>query len=104
MLYVWRGNLKEGKQDEYEKWVSNEYIDQMKKRAAPGWKFVGIYITSMSLGSTDVTEIWEFKKYADLDKIRIWDPVVTKLIRKSFSFFQQGSDRAQILREVGGRK
>ena len=101
MLYVWSGNLKEGKEKEYKEWVLKEYIDLMKKHADPGWKFRGIYGPSMSLGTRDVTEIWEFDKFADMDKvISNEDPVVNRLLSESISFFQPGSCRGHVLRDV----
>ena len=101
MMYVWSGNLKEGKKKEYKEWVLKEYIDPMKKHAVPGWTFKGIYGPSMDLGSRDVTEIWEFEKFADIDKVvESTDPIVNRLLDKSYEFFQPGSCRAHILRDV----
>jgi hypothetical protein len=101
MMYVWSGNLKDGKEKEYKDWVMKEYIDQMKKHADPSFKFLGIYGPAMSLGSRDVTEIWEFEKFADLDKVaENTDPVVNRLLSQSLEFFQPGSCRAHVLRDV----
>jgi len=101
MMYVWSGNLKEGKEKEYKEWVLKEYIDQMKEHALPGWTFKGIYGPSMFLGSRDVTEIWEFEKFADLDKVvESTDPVVNRLLDESFEFFQPGSCRGHVLRDI----
>ena len=101
MLYVFSGNLKEGKEKEYREWVLKEYIDQMQKHALPGWTFRGMYGPTMNLGTRDITEIWEFEKFANIDDVvQSDDPVVNRLLSQSMEFFQPGSCRAHILKDI----
>lgn len=101
MLYVFSGDLKEGKDREYRDWVLREYIEKMQEHAFSGWRFMGIYGPVMNLGSRNVTEIWELDKMADVDKVlESNDPVVNELLEHSMDFFQPGSCRAEILRDV----
>lgn len=101
MLLLWSGNLEKGREMEYKEFITKN-IDKFRKHGPPGWKLKGVYGCTFYIGKHDVTWIWEFEKFADMDVARAHsDPVLDALSIEEFDFYVPGSFDLQILREVG---
>ena len=71
-MFLVNWNMKVGMEKEFKEWAKKN-TDIMRKHMAPGWKFWGFYGATMNLGPYDVTEIYEFKKFADIDAARAFE-------------------------------
>ena len=100
MLFLWSANLEKGRDKEYQRWVAKN-VDTYKKHAVKGLKLIGVYGTSMNIGRYDVTWIWEFNKYSQLDDVfEQDDPVVNRLSKEEMDFYVPGSMNTTVLRAV----
>lgn len=100
MLLIWSANLEKGRDQEYKDFIVKN-LETYGKRAPPGCTLKGVYGSTFNLGPWDVTWIWEFGKFADLDRVRDWsDPVIDNLAIEEFDFYVPGSANTMILREV----
>lgn len=100
MLYLWSANLEKGRDKEYQRWVAKN-VETYRKHAVKGIKLLGVYGASMSFGRHDVTWIWEFSKYGQLDDaFEQDDPVVDRLMKQEMDFYVPGSASATVLRPV----
>ena len=101
MLLLWSANLEKGRDLEFKKFVMKN-LATYKKRVPPGCTLRGCYGATFNLGPNDVTWIWEFSKFKDLDSAREFsDPVIDKLSIEEFDFYVPGSANSVILRDVG---
>ncbi|HEX7392812.1 MAG TPA: hypothetical protein VF374_07690 [Thermoplasmata archaeon] len=100
MLLLWSGNLEKGREMEYKRFMAKN-LATFKKHAPPGWTLKGVYGATFYIGKYDVTWIWEFKKFADMDAARDYaDPVYDSLSIEEIDFYIPGSFDLTILREV----
>jgi len=100
-LFLWSANLEKGRDLEYKKFIVKN-LAAFKKHVPPGWKLRGVYGPTFYIGRYDVTWIWEFNRFSDLDVFRDFeDPVADKLAMEDMDFFVPGSFNSVILREVG---
>ncbi len=100
MLLLWSANLEKGSEKEYKDFVGKN-IDAYRKRGPPGWKLVGVYGSTFNLGPYDVTWIWKFNKFKDIDVAREYsNPVIDRLMVKENDFYVPGSMNTTILREI----
>jgi hypothetical protein len=100
MLLLWSGNLEKGRELEYKNFIAKN-LASYKKRHPPGWTLRGVYGSTFYIGKYDVTWIWEFRKFADLDAAREYsDPVIDNLTIEELDFYVPGSGNTTILREV----
>jgi len=100
MLFLWSANLEKGRDKEYQRWITKN-VDTYRKRAPKGWKLLGVYGASMSIGRHDVTWIWEFSRYKEIDDMfEMDDPVVNKLLKEEYDFYVPGSMSSTVLRAV----
>lgn len=101
MLLLWSANYEKGRDLEYQNFMKKN-LATYKKHAPPGCILKGVYGSTFNLGKYDVTWIWEFRKFADLDAARDFsDPVMDKLWIEENDFYVPGSANTTILREVG---
>jgi len=101
MLMLWSANLEKGRDLEFKKFMAKN-LATYKKRTPPGFVLKGVYGSTFNIGRYDVTWIWEFKKFADLDAAREFkDPVMEKLWVEEADFYVPGSMNTVILRDVG---
>ena len=100
MLYIWSGNLKEGKEEEFKAWVRRSH-EEWNSHAAPGWRLKGFHTRAFTVGRYDFSMIWEFDKFADFDSIdKHLDPVYDRLENEMSEFIMPGCGEAWILRDV----
>jgi hypothetical protein len=100
MLHVWNANVKEGRDTELKNWYKKNK-PLLQKHVPEGWKFVGMYGATMGLGPHDLTMIYEFEKFSDMDKMRDFnDPVDERLTSELMDFLLPGSSQANVLREA----
>jgi len=101
MLALWSANLEKGRDAEYKNWVL-KHVDEFKEFYAPhGWKLKGVYGSTVGLGRYDVTWVWEFSKFGDIDAIyRLSDPKMDRLQDEENDFYVPGSINTIILREL----
>jgi len=98
MLAMWTANLKEGKDKEYKEWVLRN-LKLYKKNLPPGWTLRGVY--GGSLGPPDICWIWEFKKYADIDRAREFkNAVFDRVSAEETTFLLPGTARITLFTEV----
>jgi hypothetical protein len=101
MLLLWSANYEKGRDLEYKNFMAKN-LATYKKRPPPGCVLKGVYGSTFNIGQYDVTWIWEFKKFADLDAVREYsDPVMEKLWIEEADFYVPGSMNTVILRDVG---
>jgi len=101
MLMLWSANLEKGRDLEFKKFMAKN-LATYKKRTPPRCILKGVYGSTFNIGRYDVTWIWEFKKFADLDAAREFnDPVMEKLWVEEADFYVPGSMNTVILRDVG---
>ncbi len=101
MLYLQSGNVKEGKQKEYQAWVKKNE-GAIEKHAPKGWIYRGTFGTVFGFGRFDTTTMWEISKYGDLDASREHkDETFERLNEEWTDFFIPGAGEAGLLREVG---
>jgi len=99
-LLIVSGNLEKGRDLEYKNFIAKN-LETFRKRAPPGCKLKGVYGTTFNLGRYDVTWIWEFGKFADLDVARNHsDPVTDRLYADEADFYVPGSINSTVLRDV----
>jgi hypothetical protein len=100
MLLLWSFDLEKGKEMEYKEFMKKN-MDNYKEHKVPGWKLVGVFGSTFGIGRRDVTWIWEFSKFADMDVAREFsDPVLDDLSIEEADFMLPGSYEVAILREV----
>ncbi len=101
MLAIWTVNLEQGRHREYKKWVVRN-ISKLRQYYEPlGWHIKGVYTSPAYLSRYDVTWIWEFEKYADLDTIEeANDPEIERLQDEENQFYVAGTAHTEILAEV----
>jgi hypothetical protein len=101
MLLLWSFNLEKGREMEYKNFIA-ENLEKYRKHTVPGWTLKGVYGSTFNIGRHDVTWIWEFSKFGDMDVVRDHiDPVLDDLSMEEADFFVPGSSEVTILREVG---
>ncbi|HEX9567922.1 MAG TPA: hypothetical protein VGA48_10080 [Thermoplasmata archaeon] len=101
MLYLQSGNIKEGRQKEYQAWVK-ENEGAIQKHAPKGWIYRGTFGTVFGFGRFDTTTMWEISKYSDLDASREHtDETFERLNEEWTDFFISGAGEANLIREVG---
>ncbi len=99
-MLLWSFNLEKGRELEYKEFIAKN-MDKYKKHVVPGWTLKGIYGSTFGIGRHDVTWIWEFSKFADMDVAREFsDPVLDALSIEEADFMIPGSNEVEILREV----
>jgi hypothetical protein len=100
MLFLWSVNLKNGMEKKFQEWAKKN-IESLAKHVPPHWKLWGVYGATFGLGPHDVTLIWAFDKWADLDAMREYSNDVSNRLDAEFTYFVlPGSGRAMVLREV----
>jgi len=100
MLQIWYANVKEGRDTELKNWYTKNK-PLLEKHVPEGWKFRGIYGAAMGLGDHDLAMIYEYEKFADLDKMREFkDPVDERLTGELMHFILPGSNKSVVLREA----
>ncbi len=100
MLFLWSLNLKDDMEKEFQEWAKKN-VASLGKHVPPHWKLRGIYGATFGLGPRDVTVIWEFDRWADLDAMREYSNDVSDRLDAEFGYFVRGgSSRAMVLREV----
>ncbi len=101
MLYMQSGNVKEGRQKEYQEWVKKNE-GPIEKHAPKGWIYRGTFGTVFGFGRFDTTTIWEIGKYGDLDASREHqDETFVRLMEEWTDFFIPGASEATLIREMG---
>jgi len=101
MLYLQSGNIKEGRQKDYQAWVKKNE-GTMGKHAPKGWIYRGTFGTVFGFGRFDTTTIWEIGKYGDLDASREHnDETFVRLVEEQSDFFIPGAGEATLIRELG---
>lgn len=101
MLALVSFNLEKGRWKEYKKWVVN-HLDEYRKHYDPlGFKLIGVYSSPDGLGPYDVTWIWEFRKFKDLDTANeVDDPALDRLIDQENDFYVPGPMNTVILKDI----
>lgn len=100
MLFLWNANLEKGRESEFKEFIVKN-IGTYRKHAPPGWTLKGVYGCSVNIGPYDVTWMWEFKKFADIDTAREYsDPVLDRLSVEEMDFYLPGSMNTMVLRDV----
>ena len=104
MLWIQFGNVKEGRQKEFQAWTKkNEGL--MEKHAPPGWSYRGTFGTVLGFGRYDVGMMMECTNYGDFDKLRNHnDETWNRLNEEAGDFFLPGQSEAILLREIGDVK
>lgn len=101
MLYLQSGNIKEGRQKDYQAWVKKNE-GPMEKHAPKGWIYRGTFGTVFGFGRFDTTTIWEIGNYGDLDASREHkDETFVQLVEELTDFFIPGAGEATLIREIG---
>jgi hypothetical protein len=104
VLWIQFGNVKEGRQTEFQEWTKkNEGL--WSKHAPPGWAYRGTFGTVLGFGRYDTAFMMECSKYSDFDALRnhrdeTWD----RLNGEVQDFFLPGQGEAILLREIGDVK
>jgi hypothetical protein len=71
MLYVGNFKVKEGKFNEFQAWIKANEKTLTKWAQKAGWKYLGTFYYVLGTGgSAHGCFLWEFSKYADIDKSR----------------------------------
>ncbi len=104
MLYMWSGDVKEGRMREMQAWIKkNEDLTQ--KYAPPGWTYKGTYAYVLGFGRYHVAALWECSTYGDFD---VWrehaDENWVNLNEEFMDFFENAPGEAVLLREIGDTK
>jgi hypothetical protein len=101
MLALVSFNVEKGRWREYKQWVVN-HLDKYKEFYGPiGFKLNGVYFAPDGLGPYDVTWIWEFKKFKDLDTADEYDnPALTRLLDQENDFYVPGPMNTVILKNI----
>lgn len=104
MLYLINFNIKEGKVQEYQKFLkANEKA--IVKCSPKGWTYRGDYLYVLGFGPYVGVEIWECADYADFDTFRNWDdPTWVRLNEEGMEFLTAEPTPAWLLREAGDTK
>ncbi len=101
MLAIWSVNLDRGRNKEYKKWVVRNISTLQRYYEPLGWHIRGVYTSPAYLSRYDVTWIWEFEKYADIDRIEdSSDPEIERLQDEENRFYVPGTAHTEILAEV----
>jgi len=99
MLLIWSANLGKGREKAFKEFIGRN-IDVFKDNQPPGFTLLGVYGSPFSLASHDVTWVWEFDKFADLDAAKAHsDPALEKLYEEEMDHYVPGSYEAMILRD-----
>jgi hypothetical protein len=100
MYHIMSLNMKPGRDTEFKNWYKKNK-ENLAKYVPKGWKFVGVYGATMGLGKHDMTQIYEFKEFADLDRMRKYShPVADRLNAEFMDFVLPGSFETMVLREA----
>ncbi len=100
MLYINSLNMKSGRDTEFKNWYKKNRKD-LAKYVPKGIKFVGIYGATMGLGRHDLTQIYEFDEFADLDSARKYThPIADRLNEEFMDFVLPGNFETMVLREA----
>lgn len=100
MLQIWFANTKEGRDTELKNWYKKNK-PLLEKHVPEGWKFVGLYGSTMGLGEYDMATIYQYEKFADLDRMREFkDPVDERLTAELLDFVLPGTLKSMVLREA----
>jgi hypothetical protein len=100
MLFLWSVNLRDGADKEFQEWVKKNK-ESLTRYLPPRWRLWGIYGATFGLGPRDVTVIYEFDKWADLDAMREYsNEVADRMDAEFYSFALPGSSRGVVLRDV----
>jgi hypothetical protein len=98
MLAIYTANLEKGKEKEYKEWAAKN-LKEYRKNLPRGWKLLGVYGGSVS--PPDVCWIYEFDKYADVDRMVEYDnEVVNRVDAENSHFVLPGTSRVTFFREV----
>ena len=101
MLGLGRANLEKGRDEEYAKWILKHIDEYRRLCASHGWYLKGVYRSGFGIGEYDVTWVWEFRKYADIDAFyNIKDPKLDKLMEEEMDFYLPGTSDTIILKEI----
>ena len=102
MLYVYSGNIKEGKLRAYTDWV-RENSGALAKEAPNGHVLKGVFLTVLGFGE-HLTEIhWEVENYAAFDAAREAsgrEGCYADLIRAWFAFLDISGHHGRLLRRI----
>ena len=86
MLYILNYNLKEGKMEEFQKFIK-ENEKTLAKHTPKGWKYLGTYFYVLGFGPYHAADLWECSDYADFDTWRSYDdPEWIKLWKQAMEF------------------
>ncbi len=100
MLLLWSANLEKGCEQAFKDFVCKN-IETYRRHSPPGWSLVGVYGSTFNIGPYDVTWVWKFSKFADMDAAREYsDPVLDRLAVEEMDLYLPGSANTVILREV----
>ena len=104
MLYLINFNIKEGKNQEYQKFLKDNE-KALVKSAPKGWTYRGDYFYVLGFGPYSAVELWECTNYADFDTFRNHtDPTWLRLMEQSMEFMTADPPIAWLLREAGDTK
>jgi hypothetical protein len=100
MLYMWSGNVKEGRMKDYQAWLKNNE-DLLQKHAPRGWTYRGTYAYVLGFGRFHVAGMWECSNYGDFDAFREHDDETwIRLFQESSDFLTSEPGEAVLLREM----
>lgn len=104
MLYIFNYNIKEGRSQEFQKFIKENEND-IGKHAPKGWKFRGTYFYVLGFGPYSAADFWECSDYADFDTWRKHDdPIWVKLSIQAMDLCTNDPVRSWLLREAGDTK
>ena len=104
MLYLMNFNIKEGKNQEFQKFLKDNE-KAIAKCAPKGWTYQGTYFYVLGFGSYSAVDLWECTNYADFDTWRNHDdPTWLRLGVESMEFATADPAPAWLLREAGDTK
>jgi hypothetical protein len=104
MLYILNYNIKEGKMQDFRKFVKGNE-KRLIQHAPKGWKYLGTYFYVLGFGLYHAADMWECKDYADFEAWRNHeDPAWIELMKQSMEFTMNDPAVAWLLREAGDTK
>jgi hypothetical protein len=104
MLYIFNYNIKEGRMEEFQKFIK-ENEKTIAKQAPKGWKYMGTYFYVLGFGPYCAADLWECSNYADFDTWRNYDnPTWVKLWKQAVEYCTSEPVVSWLLREAGDTK
>lgn len=104
MLWLNFGNVKEGRQKDFQSWTKKNE-NMIQKHAPSGWVYRGTFGTVLGFGRYDTATIWEISNYRDFDTLRDHDDETFERLMEDWQeFFLPGASEAVLLREIGDVK